>query len=103
VPFFGIDLLGQFHGSFKVGKKNRNLFAFPFQRMPARQYLFGQVFGCICLWRSHGRFNRTRKLSALMTIFRIRWQGCAAVRTCQAEPGAALLAKFRLSRIFVPA
>ena len=36
MPFFGIDLLGQFHGPFKVGKKNGNLFALPFQRMPAR-------------------------------------------------------------------
>ena len=47
VPLLGVDLLGQFHGAFHVGKQRGDLFAFAFEGGLRVQDLVGEVLGCV--------------------------------------------------------
>ena len=47
--FFGVTVPKEFHRSLEVGKKDRDLLAFAFQRAPGCQDLFGEVLGGIGL------------------------------------------------------
>ena len=72
VPVFGIDLLGQFHRSFDIGKKYCDLFVFSLQGAAAGQNFVGQMFGCVGADCFIAAVNWTGRFAALMTEFGVR-------------------------------
>jgi hypothetical protein len=54
MPLFGINLLGEIHGSLDVGEEDGHLLPFAFEGAAGGEDFLGEVLGCVCAGRLRG-------------------------------------------------
>src|SRR5262244_1333220 len=104
--FFWIKPLQQAGRASDVGKENRNLLPFSFQRLPRGQYLFSEVFRDVAAWRRNsgdssrcGRCGLIDQLTANSAKRRVKTVRFITMRTNRFKPHPAAVAKDRIRQI----
>ena len=91
------------HRAFDVGEQHRDQLALAFQRRPGDENLIGNVLGCVVLRRSEALilFDRPQRMSTLQAEPGRGGDLAAAIAATAGQRSGALLAKPRLSGVFV--